>query len=439
MYCCAIRPFVLLLGLFVPAFAQTTYLQRYLAASTGVYLWVSDNNLVNDNLYRITAPGQSTLLATVPGGNVQGMAEVNGIVVTQMLCDSCPGLLRTDGSVGGTYFLPALTGLGILGSPLSGTALNGFVYFLGSDGTQYGGLFRTDGTVVNEVASLTPASILAVYGLQALGGKLYLRVLNTGALLEIFSSTGDAGSSFNLVTTLPNNNLVWYGPPTWIELLGSNLVFDVVGPGTGVTIFTAPAAGGAASILSQTNQGYSDLAALIGSKIFMRLYNNANGGELWVSDGTAGGTGMVKDLAPGPGSSTPTDFVEFNNLCYFLADNSPLAFPSGFFSSDGTNSGTKAVYNPRGQGSTIGLRQVNGRLFFFAPASARGGYQLAVSDGTPGGTKPVNIGAFVSQGLNDVWIQVSGGLYYFNYATSTANNIYRTDGTPAGTVLLGQF
>ena len=79
------------------------------------------------------------------------------------------------------------------------------------------------------------------------------------------------------------------------------------------------------------------------------------GKELWVTDGTAAGTKLVKDLRTGDGSSTPNFFFEFSGTMYFSANTG-----SGnvLFSSDGTEAGTAAtggdfIFNPTELGGLI--------------------------------------------------------------------------------------
>ena len=54
--------------------------------------------------------------------------------------------------------------------------------------------------------------------------------------------------------------------------------------------------------------------------------------ELWRSDGTPAGTYRIKDIKPGPESSSPNSFTVFNNLLYFTAgDNFENETEAGTF------------------------------------------------------------------------------------------------------------
>jgi ELWxxDGT repeat protein len=45
------------------------------------------------------------------------------------------------------------------------------------------------------------------------------------------------------------------------------------------------------------------------------------GKELWTSDGTAKGTRLAQDIAPGPGDSLPKEYTELGTRLFFLADD----------------------------------------------------------------------------------------------------------------------
>ncbi len=69
--------------------------------------------------------------------------------------------------------------------------------------------------------------------------------------------------------------------------------------------------------------------------------NGINGDELWISDGTATGTVMVKDIFPGLQSSFPNSLTVMNGLVYFRANNG--AHGVELWRSDGTAAGTTMV------------------------------------------------------------------------------------------------
>ena len=111
-----------------------------------------------------------------------------------------------------------------------------------------------------------------------------------------------------------------------------------------------------------------------------------HGNELWKSDGTAGGTVMVKDINPGALGSNPSSLTVVGSTLFFAATDG--VHGPELWKSDGTAAGTvmvKDVY-PGAVGSyPKNMANVNGTLFYqaFDPSS---GYELFRSDGTSAGT-----------------------------------------------------
>jgi ELWxxDGT repeat protein len=160
---------------------------------------------------------------------------------------------------------------------------------------------------------------------------------------------------------------------------------------------------------------------------FFAADNGANGVELWDTDGTPAGTTLVKDINP-TGSSNPTEFTVFGEFTYFRADDG--VHGAELWRTDGTASGTTMVMdiNP-GSGSSVpnGFTVLGSELIF----SARG--QLWKTDGTGAGTVMVkDIGA---SSLHEF-----GGAVYFAGKTIHPNGseteLWRTDGTDVGTVMV---
>jgi ELWxxDGT repeat protein len=60
---------------------------------------------------------------------------------------------------------------------------------------------------------------------------------------------------------------------------------------------------------------------VMGSTLYYRASTLSAGAELWKSDGTAAGTGMVWDLWPGAAHSSPTNLLGVGGTLYFSADN----------------------------------------------------------------------------------------------------------------------
>jgi ELWxxDGT repeat protein len=173
----------------------------------------------------------------------------------------------------------------------------------------------------------------------------------------------------------------------------------------------------------------------------------ANGIELWATDGTAAGTTLIKEINPGAANSTPAHFIVFNNTLFFTANDGTNG--TELWSSDGTtagtnlfkdiNSGAPSAFTTLG---TINYAFSNGILYFTATTAASG-KELWKTDGTPAGTtmvKDITAGTpsttftqFINYGTNVIFGTTTG-----TYPLGSMQ-IWKTDGTSAGTTLIKDF
>ncbi|HYC93093.1 MAG TPA: hypothetical protein VEO54_28065 [Thermoanaerobaculia bacterium] len=156
--------------------------------------------------------------------------------------------------------------------------------------------------------------------------------------------------------------------------------------------------------------------------------NDGSGAELWTTDGTEHGTRMVADLTPGPQPdylyADGGNFTASGDLVWFWYPDPFDRDDLALWRTDGTRDGTFAV--ARGLGSD-GLH--------LAPLGVRGivahsSERFISSDGTVEGTRDVKDEAFP-----ELIVSFRGHVYY----TRNDRDLWRTDGTEAGTVLLGSF
>jgi ELWxxDGT repeat protein len=157
-----------------------------------------------------------------------------------------------------------------------------------------------------------------------------------------------------------------------------------------------------------------------GNAVFFTANDGMRGRELWKTDGTTGGTILVKDIGPPTSSSEPYNFSASNGLVYFSAFEPPDNF--GWWRSDGTQAGTLRIADGGG-----GCLTSVGDTTFFASSSA-----LWKTDGTAAGTGLVKeIGGPIAN-LTDV----AGVLFFFADDHEHGLELWRSDGTAAGTRLI---
>jgi len=177
----------------------------------------------------------------------------------------------------------------------------------------------------------------------------------------------------------------------------------------------------------------------ISNKLFFAGKTAASGKELWVSDGTADGTMLFKDLNPSINPSLPQTYIEYKNKLYFSARNEAGV---ELCVSDGTVNGTELFLEINSGTQNNGDSECreffiyNNTLFFsaFAQDTWR---ELWSCDGTLAGTKlfiDFNT-ANQSQGSGNPtsFINFNGKLFFIaNNSTINFSTIRESDGTVAG-------
>lgn len=176
-----------------------------------------------------------------------------------------------------------------------------------------------------------------------------------------------------------------------------------------------------------------DAFAALNGKVYFAADDGSHGLELWSSDGTSASTVQVNDLCVFELCSLYTSPVVFNGALYFIA-----GLPHTLYRSDGTAAGTSvvAVLTMDGDGATPHpLVVANGRIYFTLSTFATGD-EPWVSDGTMAGTRALGDLAPGSMGSGSDEFIAAGSLVYFVTSWNGGEGLYRTDGTPAGTVML---
>ncbi|WP_172992252.1 ELWxxDGT repeat protein [Lacipirellula parvula] len=311
-------------------------------------------------------------------------------------------LWRTDGTAAGTLRVKDIRP-GVessLGNGFSNAVeMNGFLYFHANDGAGGFELWRSDGTeagttMVADVASGAPAGFISGYGTLAnVGGTLYF-VGNDGVNGYALWKTDGTSAG----TSLVRGFATW--PPANLFNANGTLYF----------------CGG----------------------------DSEHGFELWTSDGTTAGTLLVRDIGPGH-SLSPTDspgFVNIGDTLYFAANDGTVGWE--LWRSDGAADGTQLVKDIRPDGGSAftgrpRLTVVGNTVYFFANDGALG-EELWKSDGTEAGTvlvKDIQVGPTSSQvGVMAEPVNVNGILYFAARTSTTGVELWRSDGTDAGTYMV---
>ncbi len=145
--------------------------------------------------------------------------------------------------------------------------------------------------------------------------------------------------------------------------------------------------------------------------------------------------------------SAPKYYEEVNGVLYFQARSSS---EKELWKTDGTQLGTTEVANLNGAFSTTpqSLKSYNGNLIFSSYESATG-REIYRSDGTaagtfllhdirPGGSSGMLTGTYTSNGTRETFIDFQNQLFFFGN-TGNGVELWKTDGTITGTVSVKNF
>lgn len=176
----------------------------------------------------------------------------------------------------------------------------------------------------------------------------------------------------------------------------------------------------------------------IGDKLFFTPINAVVGVELWKSDGTAAGTDMIKDIQAGSshGLAFTSEIIELNGKAIFGANDGTHG--TELWISDGFESGTKLlkdIYD--GTDFASGSNPKNfakvGNEVFFNAKNGPNNEELYKTDGTTAGTVLVKEIHPSARSNPQFLTEMNGKLYFSASDGQAAESLWVSDGTAAGT------
>jgi ELWxxDGT repeat protein len=347
---------------------------------------------------------------------------------------------RSDGTDAGTFMVKDIVPGPESSSPQDLTDVNGTLFF-----TAGNALWKTNGTEATTV-QLQGGAGRSLF--NANGVLYYTRLVDySSGRSELWKSDGTIAGTVRVYTDVP---LV-----THFALLNGTVYFAGNGglwKTNGTTAGTVPVRSGV---------GIAELISVNGTLYFRGT--GVNGAELWKSNGTGAGTVQLKDINAGTPSGFPESLTDVNGKLFFVATSPTYGIE--LWKSDGTAAGTVLVKDiVPGTGSSLYstapdptkaqyfnvLHNVNGTLFFVAHAAGLGD-ELWKSDGTAAGTtlvKDLVAGPesafymyYYDNGPAGSFAAVNGALYFTTSGSyyGLPPTLWRTDGTAAGTQVVKSF
>lgn len=304
-------------------------------------------------------------------------------------------------------------------------------------------LWRTDGTYAGttQIRDLNSgvSSTFPQY-LTAFNGKLLFSGQSSFLGIELASSDGSLSGTNFILDHNPGNA---DGRPEFLISLGPLLLYvtdDGVhgrelwkNNGSSSAILAdlnANAAGGGLTASSSPK----DLT-LLNSSLFFTADDGIHGRELFVTDGSAAGTTLVKDLRVGAASASPQNLTASNGKVYFTAYDG--TYGNELFESDGTGAGTllKADIYPGGSSSfPANLIDAQGRLFFTASDDTHGTELFCLNNGLPQLSKDITLGS-LSSSFGEM-IALGGIIIFVRNGLPDGDELWRSDCTDTGTYMI---
>lgn len=376
---------------------------NFLKASASVIYFTANHDDYGIELWKTDGTDEGTVLVAdlEPGagssspGNLRLVGTSPGIVFTATTTAHGLDLWKSDGTTAGTSCFDINPGAAT-GVASHFVNFNGYVYFNGIEnhaGRNIGAeLYRTNGTTAELVQDIRVGT--------SSGSPGYFAVAGTTLFMYARTNSTTSYELYKIGTT------------------GTVSLVKDINPASG-----------------QTGEPVG-LTAISSTKIIFRAIDATTGREPWVSDGTEAGTFRLADINPGSTDSgmPTTASIVVNGKAYFYATSDG---ETELYETDGTVEGTvKRDVNPGAQSSgPVGLTAFGTKLIFSGYTNGEGREPRIVSGGTLSMLRDLNSqtsslpGSFAQLGTGNTLIFAAQDPTY-------GRELWKTDGTLAGTVLL---
>lgn len=343
-------------------------------------------------------------------------------------------LWTSDGTEAGTRLVRGFSQLRS-GTGEEWAVLGNELIFKAEDTSSFGReLWVTDGTTTTRFDLCSGSCDGDPYYMRAAGGRVFFRAWD-GTEGELW--TYAAG----MVTQVGDINPSGSSYPSYITPLGSGVVFAA---SDAAELGLWASDGTTNTKLAGSAQFLFNLSELttVGSVAYFAGFdgNFLSGQELWVTNGTPAGTGLVTDINPGVPSSDPQDLTAVGSSLFFTANDGTLGREL-WLRTPTTTVPLEITPGPSGPSTLSNLTDLNGgQLVFTADDSAGFGTELWISNGTPGGTgRVVDLDPGPGDGAYANLFSTAGLVFFPSDALDDGDELWRSDGTAPGTVKLTEL
>lgn len=392
--------------------------------SRGELLWQTDGDKTSTfRIKVIHGPGQPAAAANFTSvGQTLFFTDSTGSGDTEFW--------KSDGTDAGTYMLHDFHSLGGTAAGFL-TAMNNTLYFAGDDGVHGMELWKSDGTVNGtERIAFNPFGRSSPAYLTPMNGLLYFAATTGVYGTELYVSDGTVAGT-HLVRDINGDGS---SNPASLTAVGNTLYFTADDGTTGSVLWSSDGTfAGTHEITTNQNDLIHSPGSLTaaGNQLFFTFDDGSTGNELWVTNGTSAGTRLTRDIN-GAGSSNPSQITAVGNKVYFYALDGIHGV--ALFQSDGTTTNTFRIKDANDDLTFARvpprIGNLNGIVYFVAADIHSVQLWKLDSAGVHG------VASFTSfdqapKNLTGDWTTL-----YFTLNTPTGMQIWKTDGTAAGTVAI---
>ena len=315
-------------------------------------------------------------------------------------------------------------------------AFGNYLYFVADDGVSGREIWRTDGTAAGTTLLKdiwNESSQPGDPAFAAFGGYLYFAADDgTGDGIELWRTDGTANGTALFKEIFVESAEPSSSNPINFLVAGNYLYFKADDGDHGAELWRTDGTVGGTILVKDINVGgqtaqLSSLTAL-GSYVYFAAFDEANGMELWRSNGTEAGTTLVKNINlgnDGSGHSSPSSFTVFNNSLYFVADDGVTG--QELWRTNGTITTPVADINSTGSSAPYSFGAF-GDWLYFAADDGLSGYELWRTNGTAAGTtlvQEINTGSGGLDSSSPDLFTALGDYLYFRANDNGVGKLWR--------------
>ncbi|HEX7378149.1 MAG TPA: hypothetical protein VF278_13610, partial [Pirellulales bacterium] len=344
-----------------------------------------------------------------------------------------PALWKTDGTPAGTVLLLASSGAATISTGTL-TDVGGKAIFEAVDAHGATQLWTTDGTAAGTQPLTSGGAGLTPNSESVIGGTAYFTEPDvTVAGHDLWQTDGTSAGTRAVVLAGTSNTLVATRPPAIVALGGQTFAI------ADAKLYSL-AAGQATLVMDLGGQQFAEMSPLVtGGEMFFETtdFGSPNDTyELWISDGTAAGTIALTSLTDTPGSGALLQYDGLHILQtgpkQWFFEAQAADFGPQVWVTDGTAAGTslvKSFSNTAPSTASFELAgndfaAVNGKAVFFVATNSD--VEIWSSDGTTAGT--IELAHYAGNGASDLFAPFNNTVVF-----QEGTQLWATGGTTATT------